>query len=371
MKIGIIGAGQLGLMIAEAAYQMRHECMFLDPSEDAPAIQMCGGIVAEFDDVEALERLCQWADVVTYEFENISAEVLEPLCAKYNIKQGCSSLLDSQDRVREKSNARDNGLSVQRFYAVGSDGEIGIKEAVAEIGLPVVVKSRRFGYDGKGQMVLREMADLESAELAELLQVPCIIEEFVDYDYEVSVITVRSQDSATVFPIGRNIHKDGILDLCTIPAQEMSEELRQRMERATVEFMERCGYYGILTIEFFVKGDEFIFNEMAPRPHNSGHYTIEGCLRGSQYSELVRFLTDEPLMGSELITKSVVMKNILGDDIEFARRVERKNMDGCVVHMYGKSESKPRRKMGHITFVGMDLDGYYYIEDKVNNPMFS
>ncbi|MFR9651506.1 MAG: 5-(carboxyamino)imidazole ribonucleotide synthase, partial [Rikenellaceae bacterium] len=335
-RIGIVGGGQLGLMIAQAAKSDGYTTISLDPASNAPAVAVCDShIVARYDDVEALTQLCEASDVVTYEFENIPAEVLEPLCAKYNIKQGCKPLLDSQDRLREKGNARANGLATPRFVAVND--EESLMAAIEQVGLPAVLKSRTMGYDGRGQAVIKSMDDLDKAR--EVLAVPCILEEFISFDFEVSAVVVRSEQSYTLFPIGRNIHKRGVLDLCVVPA-EISESLRAKIERETLAFMEGCGYYGIITIEYFVKGDEVIFNEMAPRPHNSGHYTIEGC-SGSQFSELVNFLVDRPLRGAELVAESVIMKNILGEDFEVAKAIAEENHPNCYVHLYGKEECKP------------------------------
>ncbi len=349
MKIGIVGGGQLGLMIAEAAKELGHTCVALDPASNAPAFVACEeGIVAAYDDVEALTQLCEACDVVTYEFENIPAEVLRPLCDKYNIKQGCEQLLKSQDRLEEKRNAEANGLTAQRYFAVNNMEEL--REAAAELGLPAVLKSRRMGYDGRGQLVLKCEADVERAE--ELLRVPCILEEWVRFDFEVSTIVVRAEERETVFPVGRNIHRGGVLDLSIVPAQ-MSEALRERIVEGSLEFMRRCGYFGILAIEYFVRGEEVIFNEMAPRPHNSGHYSREGTTE-SQFKELVRYLTDEPLKGTQLVAQSVLMKNVIGEDIYIARDIEREPVEGCFVHDYGKAECKRGRKMGHITYVGMD-----------------
>ncbi len=351
MKIGIVGAGQLGLMIAEAANEMGHTCVALDPSPMAPAYRVCESyIVAAYDDEEALTRLCEMCDVVTYEFENIPGEVLRPLCNKYNIKQGCDQLLKSQDRFEEKRNAEANGLTTQKYYKV--DDKYTLMEAVEKLGLPAVLKSRRMGYDGHGQMVLRVNEDILWAETNGYLDVPCILEEWVDFDYEVSTIIVRSQEQATVFPVGRNIHRGGVLDLSCVPSQELSRELRDKIVEGSLEFMRRCEYYGILAIEYFVKGDRVIFNEMAPRPHNSGHYSIEGTTE-SQFAELVRYLTDEPLKGTELVAESVVMKNIIGSKIEAAREIASERIEGCYVHDYGKAECKEGRKMGHITYVDM------------------
>ncbi len=335
------------MMIAQAAKELGAYTIAYDPSPASPAFKVADqSVVGAFDDSAALEALCQRCDVVTYEFENIPAEVLIPLCERYNIKQGCSQLLDSQDRLREKNQARAHGLLTPAFVAVSTPEQL--RAAVAQVGMPCVVKTRTLGYDGHGQVVIRTEADLERGD--ELLAVPCIVEEFVNFDFEISTIVVRGDEQSVVFPMGRNIHRDGILDLSIVPA-EISAELRERIEAQSIRFMEECDYHGILTIEYFVRGEEVIFNEMAPRPHNSGHYTIEGS-SSSQFSELVRYLLDMPLEEPQLVAPTI-MKNILGEDLEAAQAIEAQHIEGCYVHLYGKSESRPKRKMGHITYVGM------------------
>lgn len=351
-SIGIIGGGQLGLMIAEQARLLGLRTVCLDPAADAPAAAVCDEhIVARFDDAEALEALCRRTDAVTYEFENVPGEILVPLCERYNIPQGYRPLYDSQDRLREKTNARDHGLRTPRFSAV--EDEASLRAAVAEIGLPAVVKTRTMGYDGHGQQVLRTEADIERA--LPLLAVPCILEEFVPFDFEASIVMVSDGERVVSFPVGRNVHRDGILDLCFVPA-EVDAATVERLRTQSERFMRECGYRGILAIEYFVRDGAIYFNEMAPRPHNSGHYTIEGCTT-NQYRELVRFLAGMPLRTPELVAPTV-MKNILGQDLDAAREVAASAPDGCFVHLYGKSESRPKRKMGHITFVGMDAARY-------------
>ncbi len=357
-RIGIVGGGQLGLMIGEAAEALGYESVSLDPAVDAPSRAVCvDHIVAAYDDEQALERLCEMTDVVTYEFENIPAAVIEPLCERYNVPQGCAPLLDSQDRLFEKQNAQRSGLKTPKFAAV--DDAASLYAAIDEIGLPAVLKTRRMGYDGRGQMVIRTTED--AAIAATQITAPSLLEQFVRFDYEVSTVVVRSKTDAVIFPIGRNVHKRGVLDLTIVPA-EISDEFRERVERGSVAFMEQCGYYGILAIEYFVCGDEVIFNEMAPRPHNSGHYTIEGCTGGSQFSQLVRYLVGEPFDKIGLAGESVIMKNILGEDMAAAEQVaaecERGEHEGVYVHLYGKSECKVGRKMGHITFVGLSEAEY-------------
>ena len=350
--IGIIGGGQLGLMIAEQARLLGVRTVCLDPAADAPAGAVCDDhIVGRFDDPEAVEELCRRSDVVTYEFENVPGEILIPLRGKYNIPQGYRPLYDSQDRLREKSNARDHGLRTPRFAAV--DDMASLRAAVAEIGLPAVLKTRTLGYDGHGQQVLRTEEDLRKAE--PLLAVPCILEEFVPFDFEASIVMVSDGERVVSFPIGRNVHRDGILDLCFVPA-EVDGAVLARMKSESERFMRDCDYRGILAIEYFVRQGEIYFNEMAPRPHNSGHYTIEGATT-NQFRELVRYLVGMPLEEPRLVAPTV-MKNILGQDLEEARKVAAEHRPGVYVHLYGKSESRPKRKMGHITFVGMQAGEY-------------
>lgn len=350
--IGIIGGGQLGLMIAEQAHVLGAKAVCLDPATDAPAFGVCDGhLVATYDDAEALEQLCRTTDVVTYEFENVPGEILIPLCEKYNIPQGFKPLYDSQDRLREKSNAREHGLHTPGFEAV--DDEQSLRAAVSKLGLPAVLKTRTLGYDGHGQKVLKTEADI--AEALPMLTVPCILEEFVRFDFEASIVMVSDGERVVSFPIGRNIHTGGILDLCVIPA-EVDAQVLGRLKSQSERFMRECGYTGILAIEYFVKDGEIFFNEMAPRPHNSGHYTIEGTTT-NQFRELARYLIGEPLQEPQLVAPTV-MKNILGQDLAAAKKVATEHPEGVYVHLYGKTESRPKRKMGHITFVGMSADEY-------------
>ncbi len=351
--IGIIGGGQLGLMIAEQAHELGARVICLDPAEDAPAFAVCDDhMVGQFDDPAALERLCRCCDVVTYEFENIPGKILMPLVHRFHIPQGFQPLYDSQDRLREKENARAYGFFTPAYAAV--DDEESLRVAVRQIGLPSVLKTRTLGYDGHGQMVLRSEEDVTRA--LPMLAVPCILEEFVRFDYEASIVLVSDGRQTISFPVGRNVHRDGILDLCYVPAEEADAEILTRMRMVSERFMQQCGYVGILAIELFVRDGRFLFNEMAPRPHNSGHYTIEGCTT-NQFRELVRMLLDEPLQEPQLVAPTV-MKNILGQDLAAAEQLAAEHPEGVYVHLYGKTESRPKRKMGHITFVGMNAEEY-------------
>lgn len=346
--IGVIGAGQLGLMLAEQAHRLGARVVTLDPAADAPAARVADEhIVASYDDGAALEELCRRSDVVTYEFENVPGEVLVPLVERYNIPQGFQPLYDSQDRLREKRNAVAHGLRTPRFAP--ADDRASLETAVrAAGGFPCVYKTRTLGYDGHGQVVLRSAADL--AKVEPYFGRPGIVEEFVPFDFEVSAIVVDDGRETICFPVGRNVHRDGILDLSVVPAA-MPETLRERIVAQSKRFMRACGYRGILAIEYFVKGDEIYFNEMAPRPHNSGHWTIEGCST-NQFRELARYLLGMPLEEPRLAAPAV-MKNILGRDLAAAEAIAREGRPDVHVHLYGKRESRPLRKMGHITYVGM------------------
>ena len=229
--------------------------------------------------------------------------------------------------------------------ALRSSLEAAVREAG---GFPCVFKTRTLGYDGHGQVVLRSEEDM--AKVEPYFGRPGIVEEFVAFDFEASAIVVGDGRETVCFPVGRNVHRDGILDLSVVPA-EIPDALRDRIVSESRRFMQECGYRGILAIEYFVKGDEIYFNEMAPRPHNSGHWTIEGCTT-NQFRELARYLLGMPLEEPRLVAPTV-MKNILGRDLAAAEAIAREGRADVHVHLYGKRESRPLRKMGHITFVGL------------------
>ena len=347
-KIGIIGGGQLGMMLAMAAKELGAECICLDPNPNCPASYVCEEtIVSEYSDLEGLKKLGDKTDVLTYEFENVPSEQLKFIRDTYNIPQGILPLFDSQNRIREKINAKNLGLKTPKFKPIYSKKDL--EDGIKEIGYPCVYKTTTMGYDGHGQVVLKSEKDIEKVN--PYLKGEGILEEFIKYDFETSIILIRSKDKTISFPMGINKHKNGILDLCII---DEALPVFDWIKQASIRFMERAKYYGILTIEFFVKGDEFYFNEMAPRPHNSGHYTIEGC-NVSQYSELAKFLLDLPLETPKLKSKTI-MKNILGFDYENMKKLE--NSDKVHIHDYHKSEVREKRKMAHITFTDTSIDEY-------------
>ena len=346
--IGIIGGGQLGMMLAEEIHNLGAKAICLDPNPKCSASFVCDDIVvAKYDDIDGLKKLGDMTDVITYEFENVPSKQLKFLLDTYNIPQGIQPLFDSQNRIREKENAKKHGLNTPKFKAINSLADL--KEGIKEIGLPCVYKTTTLGYDGHGQVVIKTEADIEKVK--PFLEVEGILEEFINYDFETSVILVRSKEKTITFPMGINKHKNGILDEVFV-----DKELKvfEDIKKDAIKFMESVGYYGILCIEIFVKGDKYFFNEMAPRPHNSGHYTIEGCTT-NQYRELARFLLDIPLEEPKLKSPTV-MKNILGFDYENMKKL--KNNDEVHIHDYFKADVREKRKMAHITFTNTTKDEY-------------
>ena len=346
--VGIIGGGQLGMMLAEELKSLGAKVIALDPNPECSASFVCDEvIVSKYDDLEGLTKLGNKCDVLTYEFENVPGEKLRYIKDKFNIPQGIEPLFDSQNRIREKTNALNHGLTPPKFFKVITKDDLYI--GVSKLGYPCVYKTTMLGYDGHGQVLIKCEDDLKKVD--EFLGQEGILEEFIDYDYETSVIVVRSKDEIITFPMGINVHKHGILDLCI---ENEEKPIFKEIKEAAKKFMISCNYYGILAIEFFVKGDKFYFNEMAPRPHNSGHYTIEGC-NTNQYRELARFLLGMKLEEPKLLYPTI-MKNILGFDYDNMKKL--KNEDNIHIHDYHKKDVRHSRKMAHITFTNTNLDEY-------------
>ncbi len=346
--VGIIGGGQLGMMLAEEIHNLGAKAICLDPNPKCSASFVCDDIVvSKYDDIEGLKKLGDMSDVITYEFENVPSKQLKFLLDTYNIPQGIQPLFDSQNRIREKENAKKHGLKTPKFMAVNSMDDL--LNGINEIGLPCLYKTTTMGYDGHGQVLIKTLDDVEKVK--PFLDGEGILEEFIKYDFETSVIMVRSKEKTIAFPMGINKHKKGILDEVFVDKQLAVFE---KIKNDAIHFMESAGYFGILCIEIFVKGNDYFFNEMAPRPHNSGHYTIEGCTT-NQYRELARFLLNIPLEEPKLKSPTV-MKNILGFDYENMKKLE--NSDIVHIHDYFKSEVREKRKMAHITFTNTTQDEY-------------
>jgi 5-(carboxyamino)imidazole ribonucleotide synthase len=306
MLIGILGAGQLGRMLALAGYPLGLRFRFLDPAADSPARSLGEFVHAEFTDHSALARFAEGLDLVTFEFENVPVEAVELLSARVPVYPGAAALREAQDRLAEKTCFQACGLEVHEFAPASTRGEF--DAAVAGLGLPCVVKTRRMGYDGKGQAVARTRADADAA-WHRLGACPLLIERFVPFEFEVSILAVRSRTGESVYyPLTQNTHAGGILRTSIAPAPRGTPELQSRAEAYAARVLDSLNYVGVLAIEFFVVQDSshptgvrLLVNEMAPRVHNSGHWTIEGA-RTSQFENHLRAITGLPLGSATLIS---------------------------------------------------------------------
>jgi 5-(carboxyamino)imidazole ribonucleotide synthase len=346
VRVGIVGGGQLGMMLVEAGRGLGVDCVTLDPSEDSPASRAGPSIVGAYDDPAALERLADGVDVITYEFENVPVEGVRALTDRAPVLPPPQALEAAQDRLAEKTLFTEVGLAVPPFVPV--DDLPGLRSATGEIGLPAVLKTRRFGYDGKGQAVLRH-EELAADAWRAVGEVPSILERLVPFDRELSVVAARGRDGEVrCWPLVENHHRDGILRLSIAPAPALTAELQDAAETHAHAVLERLDYAGVLAIELFQVGSDLLGNEMAPRVHNSGHWTIEGSIT-SQFENHLRAICGMPL-GDVSMRGAAAMVNLIGEEpaLEPIRAIP-----GAHVHRYGK-EPRPGRKLGHVTFTAED-----------------
>ena len=343
MRIGIIGAGQLGQMLGFAARELGHECVFLDPSDTPPAAKAGPVVQAPFDDPVALSSLAEQVDVLTYEFENVPVEALRDLGDPTPIYPPLDALRLAQDRLDEKQLFERLNIPLPRYHAVDSPDDL--HAACDAIGLPLVVKTRRLGYDGKGQFVLRDRAQIPEAWDA-IGGVPLIAEQFVHFDYEVSAIGVRNFDGEiAAYCLTHNEHAGGILRVSRAPVD--NDALTARANSYLTRLLEHLEYVGVLALELFVAGDNLLANEFAPRVHNSGHWTIEGA-DTSQFANHILAVTGAS-PGPTRTTGHAGMVNLIGT-VPDASREAIKGMARGTLHDYGKSP-RPGRKLGHLTVV--------------------
>src|SRR5689334_23672165 len=339
MTIGIVGAGQLGRMMALAGYPLGLDFLFLDKDAQTPGGQVAPLLAGALTDRGLLGQLSQRSEVLTFDWENIPVEALENLPGKARIAPPLRALAAAQDRLSEKRTFDLLGIPTTKYAAV--DSRESLELAVASIGLPGVLKTRRMGYDGKGQFVLRKPSDLDRA-WDELGKSPLLYENLVPFDAEVSVIAVRGTDGDLAFyPLNLNVHRDGILRLTRAPYGNVA--LARQAQRAARKLLEHFDYVGVLTIEFFVRKGKLVANEMAPRVHNSGHWTIEGA-DTSQFENHVRAIAGLPL-GSTRARGHSAMINLIG---ELPARDPLLREAGLHWHDYGKT-ARPGRKLGHLT----------------------
>lgn len=360
-KIGIIGGGQLGKMMILDAKRLGFYCATLDPTTHCPSHSISDEhIIAPFDDREALRELAEKTDVLTYEFEHIDAEFLDILEDEgFTIYPSPKALLKIQDKYEQNKMLQAAGIPLPDFLHVTTLSEL--YDYVKERGFKGMLKSRLGGYDGKGNALITSEQDVEQAFNAlGAGAVPIMIEEFVPFEMEISVLATRAIDGQiSIYPVGENIHKNSILDETIVPAR-VDKEIHKKAHDIAHDVMEVFEGVGMFCVELFVtKEGDVLVNEVAPRPHNSGHYTIEGCLT-SQFEQHIRAITGLPLGKVDLVGPTV-MKNLLGEEGETGK-TQPMGVETCLsepelkLHLYGKQETKPFRKMGHLTVVSDTVD---------------
>ena len=341
MTIGILGGGQLGYMLALAGYPLGLRFRFLDPSPEAPVGRIANRVTAEYSDEQALDRFASGLEVVTYEFENVPVAAARFLAERVAVYPPANALEEAQDRLSEKKLFRNLGISTAEFAEVSNRKEF--ESALKKISLPAVLKTRRLGYDGKGQWLLKTEADTAKAR-KQLPDVPLILEKFVPFARELSMLGVRGRSGEIAFyPMVENHHRDGILRLSLAPAPMLTEKLQREAEEATRKVLEELGYVGVLCIEYFEVQGKLLANEMAPRVHNSGHWSIEGAVT-SQFENHLRAVTGLPL-GSTASTGHSAMINLIG---EVPKADEVLRVPNAHLHLYGKA-AREGRKLGHVT----------------------
>ena len=352
--LGMLGGGQLGRMFTLRARAMGYRVMVLDPDPRSPAgLAADVHLHAPYDDPAALERLATECAAVSTEFENVPAAVLERLAARLPVRPSAAAVAVAQDRITEKSFLRDHGFATAEFRPVASKEDAA--RAHAELRGAALLKTSRLGYDGKGQARVTS-ADEAVAAFERFGGVPCILERMVPLDLEISVVLARGVDGqVAAFPPGENVHRNGILHTTTVPAR-IPAPLADEARALAGAVAEKLGYVGVLGVEMFVSGGKLLVNELAPRPHNSGHWTQDAA-QTDQFEQQVRTMCGLPLGAAELL-RPVTMINILGDvwargEPDWAAALA---MPGVLLHLYGKAEPRPGRKMGHLNCYGATAD---------------
>ncbi|TDK39377.1 5-(carboxyamino)imidazole ribonucleotide synthase [Rhizobium deserti] len=343
--IGIIGGGQLGRMLAMAAARLNFRTVILEPQTDCPAAQVANQqIVAAYDDPAALTQMADLCDVITYEFENVPVAAAEYLQRSLPVYPPAKALDVAQDRLTEKRFLNSCGIETAKFHPV--DNQVDLEKALADFGGQGVLKTRRLGYDGKGQRVFRTAQDDAAGTYEAFGSVPLILESLVSFEREVSIIAARAADGTIAcYDPAENVHRDGILHTSTLPAR-LSDRAADMAREAAERLLAALDYVGVIGMEFFLMADnELIANEIAPRVHNSGHWTEAACVV-SQFEQHIRAVTGLAL-GSPARHSDCVMTNLIGDDIlDLPTWLSRKDV---LAHLYGKTEARPGRKMGHVT----------------------
>ncbi|HZX31408.1 MAG TPA: 5-(carboxyamino)imidazole ribonucleotide synthase [Rhodocyclaceae bacterium] len=352
--LGMLGGGQLGRFFVAAAHEMGYKVWVLDPDANSPAGQIADRhLAADYNDFAALDQLAQGCAAITTEFENVPAETLDYLAKFVPVRPSAAAVAVCQNRIAEKSFLKDNGLPHGPFAAIRSEDDL--RNADASL-FPAILKVARFGYDGKGQAVVNSREEALLA-FANFKGEACVLEQKLSLDYEVSVVLARDENGKVqCFPTGENQHMRGILDVSIVPARA-SACVRSDAEDIAARIAEKLGYIGTMGVEFFMSRGKLYVNEMAPRPHNSGHYTIDACVT-DQFEQQVRALCGLPL-GEPRAHSAAVMVNLLGDlwyeggdhyrEPDWSKLYAVPNLK---LHLYGKHHARPGRKMGHFTVIG-------------------
>lgn len=353
--IGMLGGGQLGRMFTMAARSMGYEVIVLDPDTDSPAGKLATDhVCANYSDQTALDYMAKTCDVVTTEFENVPASTLEALAASCPVRPGAQAVTITQDRIHEKTFLRDNGFPTAPFAVIRDKSDLipGLEAVQA----PAILKVSRFGYDGKGQYAIDSASDLDDAWQA-LQGNESVLEQRVPLDLEVSVVLARGIDGQIItYPVAENVHQDGILDVSMVPARIDSSVTKQVISMAT-RIATALDYIGVMAVEFFISNGKLLVNEIAPRPHNSGHYTLDATVT-SQFEQQVRAVCGLSLGESRLLSP-VVMVNLIGDLWQentppaWDALLSHAN---AKLHLYGKREARPGRKMGHYNVLATELE---------------
>lgn len=353
--LGVLGGGQLGRMFVQAAQQMGYSVTVLDPDRNSPAGRVADAFIcADYDDPAALRQLGEQCQAITTEFENIPAGSLRALTQHCVVNPDANSVSIAQNRVREKQFLVDCGFSVASFAVITQPQDIATQDVTQF--LPGILKVSQFGYDGKGQIKVSNGAELQ-AGYEQLNHAVCVLEKFMPLKSEVSVVVARGGNGEVVtFPVSENQHVNGILDVSIVPAR-ISPLLAERAQDIACQVAEKLNYQGVLCVEFFVLHDDaLLINEIAPRPHNSGHYSLDACVT-SQFEQQVRTLCGLPL-GATTQLSPAVMINLLGDvwrdgDPDWNLVLQ---YPSAKLHLYGKTEARPGRKMGHYTVLSSDSE---------------
>jgi 5-(carboxyamino)imidazole ribonucleotide synthase len=352
--LGMLGGGQLGRMFTIAARTMGYEVIVLDPDPESPAGKLATDhVCADYQDPTALDYLAKTCDAVSTEFENVPAATLEALAARCVVRPGARAVGITQDRMHEKTFLRDNGFPTATFATIGTAAEL--ETGIGSVGAPALLKVSRFGYDGKGQARVTSLDEVRAA-WESMRREPCVLESLVALDTEVSVVLARGIDGAiATYPVGENTHVGGILDTTVVPAR-VNDALAREAETIARRIVVGLDYVGVMAVEFFVSGGRLLVNEIAPRPHNSGHYTLDAAAT-TQFEQQVRALCGLPLGDTRLLTP-VAMVNLLGDlwrdghappwDALF-------QYPNAKLHLYGKREARRGRKMGHYNVIAASV----------------